>query len=617
MAKKRTKDEYAGTKYERQHWRNVNGYQKQVENQLDEAVNDAARIGASLADNVDEDEVFSFDDQSPRVQRQADNIINTLQRNIAAIITNGIATEWQLSVDKNNDMSQDWLIENGNTANALEAFLQRQENGLGLSDRVWKYTGQFKDELELALSLGIKHGVSADQLSRTVRRYLNNPNMLFRRVRNKYGQLVLSQRAAAYHPGRGVYRSSYRNAIRLTGTETNIAYRTSDYNQWQALDFVVGMEVHLSNNHNSKGVPNGEFEDICDQLAGKYPKDFQFTGWHPNCRCYSTAIMKTSAEIAEDTRRIMQGLPPLPPESSVNYVRDVPQGFKDWVEANRDRINGTGSLPYFIRNNQAYVNGILGIGTVPVQGAQPVQGNPLVPGQTNNTTPQTTNGVTLTPEQIANLDAIEKELGIKRGTPMTFSEANELRANPEYKEKLLLDPTGNIIRDGIRYRLNPEYDARYGGNCQSCVVVNELRRRGFDVKTRGFTTGSTEEILSYHSELAWVDENGNTPTSYRVRAASVTDRTLAVQSLENSMSAVGRYHIKFYWKGLGAHIITCEKLADGTFRYYDPQNGHVISDFAQYSQRIIMVPGSTGGYQVLRVDNLNLDPDVVVKIVKK
>ena len=25
--------------------------------------------------------------------------------------------------------------------------------------------------------------------------------------------------------------------------------------------------------------------DICDHMKGEYPKDFKFTGWHPNCRC--------------------------------------------------------------------------------------------------------------------------------------------------------------------------------------------------------------------------------------------------------------------------------------------------------------------------------------------
>ena len=105
------------------------------------------------------------------------------------------------------------------------------------------------------------------------------------RVRDKHGNLRLSKAAKAYHPGRGVYRSSYRNALRLTATENNMAYRTADHLRWQQQPFVVGIEIKLSNNHTCKGVI-GRFVDICDDRAGVYPKDFKFVGWHPHCRCY-------------------------------------------------------------------------------------------------------------------------------------------------------------------------------------------------------------------------------------------------------------------------------------------------------------------------------------------
>ena len=174
---------------------------------------------------------------------------------------------------------------------------------------------------------------------------MQHPDKLFRRVRNKHGQLVLSQRARAYHPGRGVYRSSYKNARRLTATETNIAYRTADYERWQQLDFVVGIEIKLSNNHPEP--------DICDDLKGRYPKDFKFTGWHPHCRCHVETVLKTPDELIADNRRIMEGGKPT--ETSVNTVADVPQAFTDWVEANRERMTAAKSLPYFIRDNSKYV----------------------------------------------------------------------------------------------------------------------------------------------------------------------------------------------------------------------------------------------------------------------
>ncbi len=148
------------------------------------------------------------------------------------------------------------------------------------------YVKIFMDRYLMAIDVALGDGVSAAAMSRTVRKLLNNPTALFRRVRDKNGQLRLSQNAKNYHPGRGVYRSAYRNALRLTATETNMAYRTADHTRWQQLNFVTGIEIKLSNNHNCRGIAKGQFYDICDELAGIYPKDFKFS-LHPiSCSVY-------------------------------------------------------------------------------------------------------------------------------------------------------------------------------------------------------------------------------------------------------------------------------------------------------------------------------------------
>lgn len=81
--------------------------------------------------------------------------------------------------------------------------------------------------------------------------------------------------------------------------------------------------IHLSGNHTLNDKP---FHDICDELAGKYPKDFKFTGWHPQCRCFVTTILKTKEERDEDVKKILRGEPVN--GESVNKVKDVPQQFK-------------------------------------------------------------------------------------------------------------------------------------------------------------------------------------------------------------------------------------------------------------------------------------------------
>lgn len=343
-------------KYDSQHWRNQAAYERQVDAIYRAAAKEAAALGVSIKD-FNPDRLFSFSDY-PNTRKKIEKLLSDLQTGIMAVIVNGIRSEWTLANQKNDELARQVFGDNvgkltkeqerryfSTNGAARDAFIKRKTDGLGLSDRVWKYTNQFKDEIELGLDLGIRSGRSADELSRDLRSYLQHPDKLFRRVRNKHGQLVLSQRARAYHPGRGVYRSSCKNARRLAATETNIAYRTADYERWQQLDFVVGIEIKLSNNHPCK--------DICDDLKGRYPKDFKFTGWHPHCRCHVETVLKTPDELIADNRRIMEGGKPT--ETSVNTVADVPQAFTDWVEANRERMTAAKSLPYFIRDNSKYV----------------------------------------------------------------------------------------------------------------------------------------------------------------------------------------------------------------------------------------------------------------------
>ena len=293
------------TEYTRRHNRHLDKYQRQIAAVYKAAAQDAARIGIRF--DAPTDRIFSFKDY-PGANRQIKSLLKRMSRDIRAIVQGGIDAEWQLANDKLDDTVALALGFNltgeqmrryyNSNSEALAAFRQRKASGMSLSERVWNLTEQFKSELELALDGGIRDGLSADEMSRQIRQYLNNPDKLFRRVRDEHGILQLSRRAAAFHPGQGMYRSSYKNARRLAGTETNIAYRLADHLRLQQLDFVVGIKVVLSNNHtttNSKG-ETVELHDICDELAGNYPKTFVFTGWHPNCRCHTETILLTAEE---------------------------------------------------------------------------------------------------------------------------------------------------------------------------------------------------------------------------------------------------------------------------------------------------------------------------------
>lgn len=350
-------------KYDLRHKRNIKVYELRIDAIYREAIREAVSISGTVG-QIKPDTPFSFDDY-PITRKRIESLMSGLKSRMETVVLNGIKSEWTLANNKNSELANRVFGKNvgkltqaqyrryySTNDEARQAFQQRKVGGLNLSDRVWRYTEQFKEEIEMGLDIGIRSGRSADELSRDLRQYLKQPDKLFRRVRDEHGQLQLSKRAKAYHPGQGVYRSSYKNARRLAATETNIAYRTSDHLRWQQMDFVVGIEIHLSNNHTLNGKP---FHDICDELAGKYPKDFKFTGWHSQCRCFATTILKTQEEIDRDTQRILNG--ESVNDDSVNKVDKVPDVFTNWVENNKERAKGWSSMPYFIRDNPQYIQG--------------------------------------------------------------------------------------------------------------------------------------------------------------------------------------------------------------------------------------------------------------------
>ena len=415
-------------KYDLRHKRNIKVYELQMDAIYREAIREAVSISGTVG-KIKPDTPFSFDDY-PITRKRIENLMSGLKSRMQAVVLNGINAEWTLANNKNSELANRVFGKNvgklseaqyrryySTNEKAREAFAQRKTGGLNLSQRVWRYTEQFKDEIEMGLDIGIRSGRSADEMSRDLRQYLKQPDKLFRRVRDEHGQLQLSKRAAAYHPGQGVYRSSYKNARRLAATETNIAYRTSDHLRWQQMDFVVGIEIHLSNNHTLNGKP---FHDICDELQGKYPKDFKFTGWHPHCRCFSTSILKTPEEMAEDTRRIMNGEGTT--NESVNSVRVLPKAFKDWAEQNEERAKQGRSLPYFIQDNKGMMNGFYLDKAIEETMTNAKLSGGEIQGLAENVAKQY--GATCTPVNFKGAESIRRKVYSERTSEPTFSPDN-------------------------------------------------------------------------------------------------------------------------------------------------------------------------------------------------
>ena len=86
------------------------------------------------------------------------------------------------------------------------------------------------------------------------------------------------------------------------------------------------------------------------ELEGKYPKEFEFVGWHPHCRCHAIPILEKPEDFLKRQQAFLQGqhVPPL------GAVKQPPQNFLQHLKDNQERLQQAskrGTLPYFIRDN--------------------------------------------------------------------------------------------------------------------------------------------------------------------------------------------------------------------------------------------------------------------------
>ncbi len=300
---------------------------------------EAAKLATSV--NYGMEKPFRFSD-FPTTTKRLDDILTNWRRDLSAIITTGTAKEWG-----NSNLTQDMLADKAlayyygkshgrrvrryyqKNSDALKAFQTRVDNGMNLSQKIWDQSRNYKTELEAAVSAGIQKGMSAVTLSKRVSKYLNDFDQLKKDYKERYGREV------------DCLNCEYRS-IRLARSEINMAYRTAEQERWKQFDFVLGYEIKLSQQHETH-MPHG---DICDDLKGKYPKDFKWTGWHPNDMCYAVPILKTEEEFFSD-------------EPSDREVTDVPDAMKKWVIDNHERLEEAerrGTSPYWVRDNKVVMD---------------------------------------------------------------------------------------------------------------------------------------------------------------------------------------------------------------------------------------------------------------------
>ncbi|WIL01313.1 head morphogenesis capsid protein [Riemerella phage vB_RanS_CRP6] len=321
-----------------------------------------ARVSSLVVKSDITNKIYRFRNNK-KILLEIEKALDSYYKNTLNTINIGTEKQWQFANEKYNalriatlerlahKLSKETYIreiekvsKTPHNLKALHSFQQRKINNFTLSERVWSITQQVKSELEMAIDVSLSEGISANELARKIKKNLNEPDRLYRRIRDKHGNLVLSQNAKYYNPGQGVYRSAHKNALRLAKEEINTAYRTSEQIRIMQNNDVVGVEIHLS--------PSHKVYDICDELAGRYPKNFIWNKWHIGCMCHRRTILKSDEELIKELNNNQE----LPPETSKYYIGAMPKQFNRWVKDNKDRFKNWKYKPEFLEQNKEFIN---------------------------------------------------------------------------------------------------------------------------------------------------------------------------------------------------------------------------------------------------------------------
>ena len=329
-------------------------------------------------DVLEDDALFNFDN-FPQLKARLNEIFNDYYQNSLLCyksgITDGVALAYnhdEMVIGGYSVLTDKAIRVARDTAAAtFIANRLKTKNGLNLAQIVWNYCQQTKSEFEMAMSNtiadGIKKGSSAEEIGKSIRKYLNDPDMMYRRYhtikiqKNGKKKDVVTWRRRRIIDGKvrfveeplekvgmGFYRSARKNALRVARTEINSAYHKARNERWQNEPFVIGQYIHVSPQHN--------IDDICNDLEGRYPKDYIWVSWHAQCICTSDPITIQGEEKKEFYKRLMAG------EDMSNYVSPfavltMPEKYNQYIKDNSEAIvkaGMRGKLAWHLQDNTKY-----------------------------------------------------------------------------------------------------------------------------------------------------------------------------------------------------------------------------------------------------------------------
>lgn len=329
-------------------------------------------------DVLEDDALFNFDN-FPQLKARLNDIFNDYYQNSLLCYKSGITDGVALAYNHDEMVIGGYSVLTDKAIRvardtAAATFISNRlktKNGLNLAQIVWNYCQQTKSEFEMAMSNtiadGIKKGSSAEEIGKSIRKYLNDPDMMYRRYhtikvqKNGKKKDVVTWRRRRIIDGKvrfieeplekvgmGVYRSARKNALRVARTEINSAYHKARNERWQNEPFVIGQYIHVSPQHN--------IDDICNDLEGRYPKDYVWISWHAQCICTSDPITIQGEEKKAFYKRLMAG------EDMSNYVSPfavltMPEKYNQYIKDNSEAIvkaGMRGKLAWHLQDNTKY-----------------------------------------------------------------------------------------------------------------------------------------------------------------------------------------------------------------------------------------------------------------------
>lgn len=196
-----------------------------------------------------------------------------------------VGTQWVAMLDIGTPATVNWLK-------------KVAEDGLSLSDRIWRDAATFKRTMENTIARNIQMGRSTKSLGKQFLQFAEQqPVQLSKEMKAFVSQLAPEDAQKAIQ--RYVKKKLDYNATRVARTEIQRAYRESYLEQAKKLPFVQGVKWNRSRSEYDCSIcHNLATRDLYNLGPGIYPADKIPVIPHPHCRCYySTALMPLNEEV--------------------------------------------------------------------------------------------------------------------------------------------------------------------------------------------------------------------------------------------------------------------------------------------------------------------------------